>query len=364
LDPGDNGPVEIDRILAAANAFGMSPTPESVRPCRRGLIHASWIVREGARTCLLQRLNRSVFPRPELVAECAAAAARRVDDALRRLGDRSPRHRLVFLDTPGGRPWHRDARHEVWRVSVWIERSRPPEATCLDEVHHAAAALGRFPALVAAGEGPEPVVTLPGFHDTARRLAELRDAVAADCVGRVASSRPECERLLGMEAVCRRLEIEGIPYRFIHNDAKLDNVLVDEATGTALCVVDLDTVMPGPAAHDFGDLVRTTISGGAEDEPDQRRIVLRQDIFRAVAGGYLDGAGGWLTSEERASLVDGAVVITCEQAIRFLTDYLRGDRYYRVEDPQHNLRRARAQLRLLDELLAHEDDLRLILAGP
>ncbi len=148
--------------------------------------------------------------------------------------------------------------------------------------------------------------------------------------------------------------------RWVHNDAKLDNVLVDEETGEALCVVDLDTVMPGRAAHDFGDLVRSAVSGLPEDEADLGRIGVRDDVFRELAAGYVDGSSGWLTAHERSKLVDGAIVITYEQALRFLADFLDGDRYYPVEDKEHNLRRTRAQLRLLEALLRSEDNLRLI----
>jgi len=151
------------------------------------------------------------------------------------------------------------------------------------------------------------------------------------------------------------------PCRLVHNDAKLDNVLVDTASGEALCVVDLDTVMPGLAAHDVGDLVRSAVTGRPEDEPQLECITVRQDVFRELLTGYLAGAAGWITTTERAALVTGALVITWEQAVRFLADHLAGDRYYPVADPGHNLRRARAQRRLLEELLTRQDALRAII---
>jgi aminoglycoside phosphotransferase (APT) family kinase protein len=163
-----------------------------------------------------------------------------------------------------------------------------------------------------------------------------------------------------LAGIAERLPVEGGLMRWVHNDAKLDNVLVDDAMGEALCVVDLDTVMPGLAAHDFGDLVRTAVSGCREDEPDLDRITVREGTFRDLAAGYLEGSAGWLTPWDRSRLIDGALVLTYEQALRFLTDYLAGDRYYPVVDPEHNLRRARAQLRLLEVILRLEGDLRSI----
>ena len=128
-------------------------------------------------------------------------------------------------------------------------------------------------------------------------------------------------------------------------------------------MIDLDTVMPGLAAHDFGDLVRSAVTGRPEDEPELDRIEVRPGVFEVLAAGYLEGARGWITPAERESLVDGAVAITFEQALRFLTDYLQGDVYFRIEDPEHNLRRARAQIRLLDRLLERGPDLRRIVSG-
>jgi hypothetical protein len=348
-------------LRVAAEGFGLEVTSTVPQPFGDGLIHTSWRLETGQGPHLVQRINARVFPDPVAVVENAAAAAARVADALHRLGDHEPRHRLVFLCDRHGRPWVRDESGAVWRATALIPGSRPADPTCPTEVRAAARALGRFPGLVAAGTGPEPTEILPGFHDTPRRLAALQAAAGADQHGRLAGCRAETEALLSLAPLAHRLG--GQPLRLVHNDAKLENVLVDTNTGAALCVIDLDTVMPGLAAHDFGDLVRSAVTGRPEDEPDQHRITVREATFRDLAGEYLHGAAGWIRDQERARLVDGALVITYEQALRFLADYLAGDRYYPVADGEHNLRRARAQLRLLEQLLALEHDLRLILSG-
>ena len=357
---------ELDAAGRAAAAFGLDVAGGSApAPFGDGLIHATWRVDTPAGSRLLQRLNAEVFADPVAVAANAAAAAARVDDALARAGDHDPRHRLTYLPVPGGAATWRDEDGAVWRAMVAIDHARPADPGNLAELRAAAAALGRFPGLVAAGRGPDLAVTLPGFHDTAARLAAFREAVAADRAGRLAADpalADLCRRLDAHADLAARLPAD-LPTRPVHNDAKPDNVLVDAGTGEALGVIDLDTAMPGLAVHDFGDLVRAAVTGRPEDEPDLGAIAVRRDAFGAIAAGYLDGARAWLTAPERAHLLDGALVITWEQALRFAADHLDGDVYYRVDDPGHNRRRAAAQLRLLELLLDDETDLRAAMAA-
>jgi hypothetical protein len=352
-----------EALRLAAEGFGLDISGAVATSYGDGLIHTTWRLDTACGPHLLQRLNATVFTDPTAVAENAAAAAARVDDALHRAGDHDPRHRLVYLAGPAGHPWLRDTTGAVWRATPLVADSRPAGATCQDEVCAAARALGRFPGLVAAGTGPALIEVLPGFHDTPARLAVLQEAVEADSCGRLAVCRDEAERLLDLAPLAHRLGRDNQPTRLVHNDAKLENVLVDTDTGEALCVIDLDTVMPGLATHDFGDLVRSAVSERPEDEPDLHRIAVSEPTFRDLATGYLSGAADWIVEGERARLVDGALAITFEQAVRFLTDFLAGDTYYPVADHRHNLRRAHAQLRLLEELLAVEEDLRDIVAG-
>ncbi len=343
-----------------AGAFDLEIDDAPAQPFGHGLIHTTWRVATAQGPHLLQRLNDRVFARPAEVAENAAAAATRVDHALRQFGEHDPRKRLRFRTGPDQRPWTRTDDGAVWRAMALIDGSRPADPARPGEVRAAARLLGRFPGLVATGAGPEPRAILPGFHDPPARLSALRRSAEVDPHGRLAGCREEVHRLIDLAPLASCLSELGLPTRFVHNDAKLDNVLVDAGTGEPLCVVDLDTVMPGLAAHDFGDLVRSSVSGRPEDEPRLDLIVVHRHIFEDLTTGYLEGAAAWIDDVERAGLLDGALVITYEQAVRFLTDHLNGDAYYPVDDDRHNLRRARAQIRLLAELQHLEADLRRI----
>ena len=232
------------------------------------------------------------------------------------------------------------------------------------EARETARAFGRFLAHLGDLPGPPLHETILAFHDTPGRLAALERAVAADRVGRVAACRPEVDALLDRRVLASALTGPAargeIPVRPTHNDAKIANVLFDAASGEGLCVVDLDTVMPGVAPYDFGDLARSTVSDSEEDDPDLSRVSVRVPVFEALARGFVEGAGDALSPAERGLLVTGAEVIVYEQAIRFLGDHLDGDRYYRTTRPGHNLDRARNQIRLLEGLEAAGPELRAI----
>ncbi|MDW8345246.1 MAG: phosphotransferase [Verrucomicrobiae bacterium] len=164
-------------------------------------------------------------------------------------------------------------------------------------------------------------------------------------------------------ALTRALVDAGLPERVTHNDTKLNNVMLDDATGEGVCVIDLDTVMPGLALYDFGDQVRTTTSPAREDERDLSQVGLRREMFEALARGYLEAAGGFLTREEKELLVVAGKVITLEIGIRFLTDYLSGDVYFKVHRPRHNLDRCRTQFKLVESIEAQEHELTQWLRG-
>jgi aminoglycoside phosphotransferase (APT) family kinase protein len=275
---------------------------------------------------------------------------------------------LTLVPTREGATHHREPDGEVWRLVVWIEGTRSREqAETPAEAGATARAFGRF--LRQLADLPQPPLheTIPGFHDTPSRFAALEAAVAADAAGRVAEARPAIAALLDRRslahALADRVAAGEIETRTTHNDAKMANVLFDAETGEPLCVVDLDTVMPGLVLHDFGDMVRSMASGTPEDGTDLERVSVRLPVFEALAHGFVEASGDTLSSLERSLLPVAGRVITLEQAARFLTDHLEGDPYYRISRAGQNLDRARAQLRLLEALEACDPELQRIVAA-
>jgi aminoglycoside phosphotransferase (APT) family kinase protein len=355
---------------AIAGCFAVEGRLVSLEPQPGGHINDSWMTvwdgPGGRRRFLLQHINRFVFRKPEEVMENLVRLTRQVSDHLVRESAPEPERRVLRLvPTRDGTTHHLEPDGEVWRLLIWIEGTRSTEqAESPAQAGSAAGAFGRFLRQIAGLPGPPLHETIPHFHDTPARLAALEHTVADDAAGRVAEARPEIEAILDRRALGRALDdrVAGgeLALRPSHNDAKIANVLFDDATGEPLCVVDLDTVMPGLALHDFGDMVRSMITEAAEDEPDPSRIAVRVPVFEALARGFTEAGGAGLSLLERSLLPTGARVITFEQAVRFLTDHLGGDPYYRVAHPGHNLERARAQLRLLELLEEHDAELQRI----
>jgi hypothetical protein len=260
---------------------------------------------------------------------------------------------LTLVHTPDGEPYQQDAEGAVWRLYRFIENTKTYETIeGPTQAYEAARAFGQFQALLADLEGPRLHETIPRFHDTPHRYLALEDAIRNDSHDRSAGAAREIEFARSRRRSCGALHDlwqEGrIPERVVHNDAKLSNVLFDVNSGKGICVIDLDTVMPGLSLHDFGDMVRTMTTRVSEDEPDPAKITLDLSLFEAVAQGYLESTATMLTGEERRHLVMAGRLITLEQGVRFLTDHLQGDIYYHTARPHHNLDRCRTQFKLVE----------------
>lgn len=327
-----------DQAQSAARQFALGGDIIAMEPQPGGHINGSWrvtVASAGAtRRYLLQRINSHVFPKPELVMDNVA----RVTDHLA-----GP---VTLVPTLGGDRWLTDAVG-VWRVFPFIENTEArPEAHTAAEAEAAGYAYGAFQQRLASLPGPRLHETIPGFHDTPARVAALERAANADRFGRAALADQDIEALLARRELAHALDGAG-PERIVHNDAKFANLLLDSA-GRVVAVVDLDTVMPGQPLHDYGDLIRSIASGLPEDSPLEP--VIRTDLVDGAARGYVSGAGDLLGDGERQLMPVAAQVITYEQAVRFLTDYLEGDVYFRTDRPDQNLDRARAQTRLLTAL--------------
>jgi N-acetylhexosamine 1-kinase len=342
-----------DELAEALASFDLPGRVVRVEPHRGGHIHRSWVVSTGTRRFLLQALNIAVFPDPAVLMDNAV----RVTDHLRTIGEPT----LTVVAAVDGRPWWTDRTAQPWRMFVFIEGSVSyPHVTSPRDSEEVGLAFGRFASAVVSLPGRPLAVTLPGFHDVRRRWQQLWAASDRDVVGRVRGAGPELERVTAAESVVDRWEaaVAAAPSRVAHNDAKVDNVLFDAITHRARCVVDLDTVMTGTVLADLGDLVRSAACPVAEDEVDLDRVRLDDHLLTGVIRGFATGAGqAGVTHHELTQVVSAAQAITFEQAMRFLADHLDGDHYYPTSRPGHNLDRARAQLRMLAQLIEREADL-------
>lgn len=333
-------------------------------PCKIGHINETYMATYNQGGTLVryihQKVNQSVFKDPVAVMENLMRVTTHVRKRLDSEGARDVTRRvLTVVPSRDGGPFWRDAAGEYWRTFVFVERAQTFESVQTErQAYEAGKAFGRFQQLVVDLPGKRMHETIPHFHNTRRRFTALQGVVKSDPYGRVRVAQREVDTALGMEPMVDvLLEALGkgrIPERVAHNDTKFNNVMLDWETGEALCVLDLDTVMPGSVLYDFGDMVRTTTSPTLEDEKDLGKVQMRMPMFEALAHGYLESTAPFLTPEERGLMVFAGKLITFTIGIRFLTDYLSGDKYFRIHRPEHNLDRARTQLKLVESISAQE----------
>jgi len=326
----------------------------------RGHINDTYVVRTRRRRYLLQRLSPQAFPDPRAVVDNVARVTAHLRAKLEGRGVPDPERRcLTLVPSREGELCVRDHEGACWRVYHYIEGARARDrAESTLEAERAARAFADFARELADLPGPRLAETIPGFHDTPARLDALERAARADPVGRAGEVEAELDFVRARRALARALLDLAVPERVVHNDTKLNNVLFDAESGEALCVVDLDTVMPGLALYDFGDLVRSCANAAAEDGRDLAAVRVRLPVFAALVRGYLAGAGALLTGEERARLAVAGQVLALEAGARFLTDHIEGDRYFRLRRPSQNLERARVHLRLLESMETEEPAMR------
>ncbi len=343
--------------------YGLDPKTTAIEELRAGHINDSFRVRSGDCDWIAQRINSHVFKKPlELMANMVRVTAH-LERRLRATATPDLERRcLRLVATTTGERWHLDSEGEVWRAFPFISGSvtyRFPRDPGM--AHEAGRAYGRFQELLHDLDPASLEETIPRFHDTPHRYLDLERAIAEDRAGRASQVAAEIDAAFADRGLASRLldlQTSGsVPVRVVHNDAKLTNVLLDCDTERALLVVDLDTVMPGLSLFDFGDMARSMGHRSAEDAPDAATIAVDRELFLALAAGYLETATQ-LNSTERAHLVSAAQVAVLEHIVRFLTDYLDGDRYFRVARENQNLDRARVHIALLRSLAEHERELR------
>jgi hypothetical protein len=348
----------VTAIASAARAFALEGDFLSAEPWGSGHIHDTYRAKSNRTTfdragtpayCILQRINTQIFrnlaalmENIERVTAHLAAQVSGEPDSGRRV--------LTLIPTRSGRFWFTDVDGHAWRAFRFIANAHTiDQVSSPAQAFEAARAFGLFQRRLTSLPPPRLHDTIPNFHHTPSRFAALEDAIARDAAGRVRTSAPEIAFALARKPLTTALLDAGLPERVTHNDTKINNVLFDDddEAGEALCVIDLDTVMPGLAPYDFGDMVRTMTCPAAEDERDLTQVRVHFPLFEAIARGYLSTAGSFLTPAEKDALVLAGKLITFETGIRFLADHLNGDTYFKVHREGHNLDRCRTQFALV-----------------
>ena len=344
-------------VRAIASEFQIAGEFASAEPFGSGHINDTWRVVFAAggthSRYILQRLNHAVFPNPLTVMENLQRVTAHLAQKFAGQPD-AARRALTLVPARDGKIFHRDAAGNFWRVFPFIANTRTVDVIETPAQAFAAAqAFGQFQKLLADLPAPRLHETIPDFHHTPKRFASLEKAIAADTSNRAAAAKPEIEFALHHRAICGVLLDANLPERVTHNDTKINNVLLDAATGEGICVIDLDTVMPGLALYDFGDMVRSMTNPAAENERDLTKVEMQFPVFEALLRGYL-AAADFLTPAEKNLLPVSGAVIAFELGLRFLTDFLNGDVYFKTRHAGENLDRCRAQFKLFESIRRQE----------
>jgi hypothetical protein len=310
-----------------------------------------------------QKINRNVFKNPVAVMKNVMRVTTHIrsKQETRNIRD-ATRRSLVVIPTRDGKAFYENGDHEVWRTFVFVEGVETYEAVqSPEQAFQAGRAFGEFQYLLVDLPGERLFETIPGFHNTRGRFRALLQAIEKDHYNRAKDAKAEIDFARKHEpivdVILDAMAKGRIPERVTHNDTKFNNVMLDVLTGEAMCIVDLDTVMPGCALYDFGDMVRTTTSPTLEDETDLTKVKMQMPMFKKLAEGYLSTAGQFLTKAEKAQIAFSGKLITFEIGIRFLTDFLSGDTYFRIHRPAHNLDRCRTQFKLVESIERQEESM-------
>ena len=348
-------------VKQIASAFTLSGVPVSWREFGHGHINSTFrVTTDTGAEYILQKINKYVFRQPIRLMSNVIA----VTDYLRaRVED--PRMAMHFIMTKKGESFFRDSEGDFWRMYDFMQ------GFCLDapesdeDFYQSGLAFGRFQELLADFPADSLYETIPEFHNTIDRYAQFKASVAEDPLGRVVDCQEDVNFVLAREnigAILQNMRLSGeLPLRVTHNDTKLNNVLLDRMTRKSLCVLDLDTVMPGLSVHDFGDSIRFGAATAAEDEQDLSKMSLDLHMFEVYTRGFLEAATA-LTEKEVEMLPLGALTMTLEVGLRFLKDYIDGDLYFKTAYPEHNLVRARTQLKLVADMEEKMDEMHRIVA--
>lgn len=358
-------------LAAAAGLFAIDGQFLSAEPYGNGHINETYAARfqtpDGQRRFIHQLINESIFRDVAGLMSNIERITRHLAAKIEAAGGDPRRGALTLVPTREGASFARDADGGAWRTYLFIEDARTYEVVeNLDHVENAARAFGDFQKALADLPGGRLTETIPDFHHTPKRFEAFKTALKEDKTDRAADVKEEIDFVLAREADCARLvdmlAAGELPERATHNDTKFNNVMLDPVTGEAVCVIDLDTAMPGLSAYDFGDSIRIGASTAAEDERDLSKVSMSLDMFERLTRGYLSSAREFLAPKEVEVLAFSARLLTFECGSRFLADHLAGDVYFRIHRAGHNLDRARTQFKMVADMEAKTDAMEGIVA--
>ncbi len=344
-------------------AFGLGEASE-VAEHSSGHINDTFYItpQNGGKRIVMQRINRFVFPKPEDIIENMVKLTEFLRRKIAESGGDPSRETLTIVETADGRPFFVDSEKNLWRGTFLIENTTAYETVSGPEIlEEAGFAFGKFQRMLDDFPASDLHEIIKDFHNTPERYNQLEEAANNDAVGRLKDISEEMSFANARKDYCfllmNMLRNSELPLRVTHNDTKLSNILIDNDTGKAVCVIDLDTVMPGLIAFDFGDSIRAAATTAAEDEADLSKVSFSLGLFEAYTRGFLKAAEGALTENELITLPDGAIMMTLEVGMRFLADYLNGDIYFKTAYPEHNLVRARNQFKLVSDMERHKEQM-------
>ncbi|MDR3252636.1 MAG: aminoglycoside phosphotransferase family protein [Tannerella sp.] len=358
-----------DDYLKILAHFALDDSAVEASPFGNGHINDTLKVKtaSGQDKYVLQRINHHIFTNVDMLQNNIHTVTSHIRKKLEAKGESDiDRKSLTFIPTTDGKRYYHDGEN-YWRVCLMIPDSKSLEEVTPELSYEAGKAFGEFQSMLADIPDGTLGETIPDFHNMEFRLQQFHDAIKADAAGRLHEVKglvEEIEKRAKTMCIQEELHREGkLRKRINHCDTKVNNILFDVASGKVLCVIDLDTVMPGFVLSDIGDFIRTGANTGAEDDPDLDRVGVDLDIFKAYASGYMETARSFLTPLEISLLPYGGRLLTYMQTVRFLTDYINGDTYYKIHHPEHNLQRTKAQFKLLQSLEAQAEEMDRIISS-
>ncbi len=356
----------MEQILSQViSHFGIEGAIQSVRPIKTGHINQTYVVCVDGKSYTVQTINTYVFPDAEGVMGNILSVTEHLRKKVAERGGDPNREVLHFYRGDSGKGYWKDAEGKYWRVYDYVDKALSYSiADDLQILTDAGEAFGNFQKLLSDYDGSTLAETIVNFHNTRQRYANMEAGIARNESGRLQNVLEEVEFFRARTETANRLveQIEKgeLPLRVTHNDTKFNNILIDEATHKPLCVIDLDTIMPGLAAYDFGDAIRFCANSAAEDEKDLSKVYFCMDKFEAFTKGFIGGADGFFTEAELDSMVWGCIIMTLECGCRFLLDYIDGDRYFHTDYPEHNLDRTHTQMKLVAQMEERFDEMQAI----